>query len=42
LPSCALQPPSSATVVPLPAPLLRQQWRARLRSSLRTLGPIPR
>jgi hypothetical protein len=42
LPSCALQPPSSAAVVPLPAPFLRQQWRTRAKSFSRTLGPIPR
>jgi hypothetical protein len=42
LPSCALQPSSSAAVIPLPAPFLRQQWRARAKSFPRTLGPIPR
>jgi hypothetical protein len=41
LPSCAIQPPSSAAVVPLPALFLRQQWQARARSSLPPLGPVP-
>jgi hypothetical protein len=42
LPSCALPPPSSAAVVSLPAPFLRQQWRARAKSFPWMLGPIPR
>jgi hypothetical protein len=42
LPPCTLRPPSSAVVVPSPALFLRQQWQARARSFLRTLGPVPR
>jgi hypothetical protein len=41
LSSCALQPPSSASIVPSHAQFLRQQWQAKASSSPPTLRPVP-